>query len=210
LISGEAGIGKTALGNAIGRRGQERGAAFAVGRCYEGAGTPVFEAWQDLLDELSNIGLRIDGLPAPFGDGAAARTPYELMQSVARALIATSRQQPLVLCLEDLHWADRDTLELVWFLSRHIRSAAILVLATFRGEDVQRDHALAAMLPRLQHDCPTESLRIAEFTVNETAQLIEATCGPAVPELAAYRLPRGRESVLHHRDPAPSAGTTPH
>jgi predicted ATPase len=39
---------------------------------------------------------------------------------------------------------------------------------------------------RLQHDCPTESLRIAEFTVSETAQLIESTCGAAAPELAAY------------------------
>jgi len=92
----------------------------------------------------------------------------------------------MVLCLEDLHWADRDTLELLWFLSRQLRTAAILVLATFRGEDVQRYHPLAAMLPRLQHDCPTDSLRIAEFEVSETAQLIESTCGPALPELAAY------------------------
>jgi AAA ATPase domain len=91
LIRGESGIGKTALASAIGRSALERGAAFAVGRCYEGAGTPAFEPWHDLLDELGTIGLRIDGLPPPFGDGAGARTAYELMQSVARALIAASR-----------------------------------------------------------------------------------------------------------------------
>jgi DNA-binding CsgD family transcriptional regulator/tetratricopeptide (TPR) repeat protein len=186
LIRGEAGIGKTALSAELGRRAVARGAAFAVGRCYEGAGTPAFESWQALLDELGNASLRICGLPPPFGDSAPARSAYELMQSVARGLMSASRQQPLVLCLEDLHWADRDTLELLWFLSRQLRSAAILMLATFRGEDVQRDHPLAAMLPRLQHDCPTELLRVAEFTVSETAQLIEATCGPAAPELAAY------------------------
>ncbi len=186
LIRGEAGIGKSALTTELGRRAQGRGAAFAVGRCYEGGSTPAFEPWQDLFEELSNVGLRIGGLPPPFGDGAGARTAYELMQSVVRALIAASREQPLILCLEDLHWADRDTLELMWFLSRHLRSAAILVLATFRDEDVQRDHPLAAMLPRLQHDAPTESLRIAELTVGETAQLIESMFGPAVPDLAAY------------------------
>ena len=79
---------------------------------------PAFEAWQELLDELANSTVRIDGLPTPFGDAAASRTAYELMQSVARPLIAASRQQPLILGVEDVHWADRDTLELLWFVGR--------------------------------------------------------------------------------------------
>ena len=52
--------------------------------------------------------------------------------------MAASRQSPLVLCMEDLHWADRDTLELLWSLSRHLRNAAIMTIATFRMEDVHR------------------------------------------------------------------------
>jgi AAA ATPase domain len=52
LVRGEAGIGKTALANGIGSRALERGAGFAVGRCYEGEGTPAFEARRDLLEEL--------------------------------------------------------------------------------------------------------------------------------------------------------------
>jgi hypothetical protein len=91
LISGEAGIGKTALTAAVGERAQARGAAFAVGSCCESGGMPAFEAWQELFEELRETGAQLDGFAAPFGDAAASRTAYELMLSVARALIAASR-----------------------------------------------------------------------------------------------------------------------
>src|SRR5690349_20875631 len=131
LINGEAGIGKSALVSAIAERAQQRGARFALGCCYE-TGVPAFASWQQLLRELRLTGLNLDQLPAPFGIGTTSRTAYELMQTVTRALVEASRQEPLVLCIDDVHWADRDTLELLWFVSRELRSAAILMLATFR------------------------------------------------------------------------------
>jgi DNA-binding CsgD family transcriptional regulator/tetratricopeptide (TPR) repeat protein len=92
----------------------------------------------------------------------------------------------MVLCLEDVHWADPDTLELLWFLARGLSGTPILMIASIRTEDIHRDHPLFAMLPRLQHDCPTEVLRLDEVSVEDTAELIESRSGPCTRELAVH------------------------
>src|SRR3954466_4804275 len=68
LLSGESGIGKSALAAAIGQRAQEHGATVAVGRCYETGGMPAFAPWQDLLTELHASGFGMQPLPPPFGE----------------------------------------------------------------------------------------------------------------------------------------------
>ena len=185
LVGGETGIGKTALAMAIGQRAQVRGSRFAVGRCYETNAMPAFASWLELLADLRTARSDLPRLPAPFGDATPSRTAFELLQSVTRVLLGHAREQPLVLCLEDVHWADGDTLELLWFFSRELRNVSALMLATFRTEDVHRDHPLAAMLTRLQHDCPTEMLRLAELRPDDTTHFVESHLGACSPELAA-------------------------
>src|ERR1043165_4825412 len=68
LIGGEAGIGKTALAEWLGREAAARGAAVLVGRCYDLSETPPYGPWTEALAGLPGA----EGLPAPFGDGAAA------------------------------------------------------------------------------------------------------------------------------------------
>ena len=80
LMSGEAGIGKSALATAIGQRALERGAAFAVGRCYEAAGHARVRAWHDLLTELARQRLRHAPPATAIWRGPTARTAYELLQ----------------------------------------------------------------------------------------------------------------------------------
>ena len=67
-----------------------------------------------------------------------------------------------------------------------MRSPAILIVATFRAEHIQREHLLSGLPPRLQHDCPRHSLRIGNFSVCETQQLIESSGGPSNPYFAMY------------------------
>lgn len=185
LLSGESGVGKTALATEIAQRAQARGACAAFGRCYQTNGMPPFSPWQDLLVELDSAAIPIVQLPPPFGAAPTSRTAYELLHAVARGLLQASHERPLVLCLEDVHWADRDTLELLWFVSRELRAAPVVVIATFRVEEVLRDHQLSPMLSRLQHDCPTEQFHIARLSPSETGQLVESRAGAASPELVA-------------------------
>jgi predicted ATPase len=110
LLSGESGIGKTALATVIRQRAQARGATVAVGRCYETAGMPAFAPWQDLLADLQAAGVALEELPPPFGHAPISLTAYELLQAVTRGLLGVAREHALVLCMEDVHWADRDTL----------------------------------------------------------------------------------------------------
>jgi predicted ATPase len=137
LISGEAGIGKTSLAVEVGRRARAAGWAAAVGRCYESSGAPAFAPWLDLLAELRvQVAFELEALPPPFGDGPPAQTAFGLMQAIARLLTAAAHARPLVLLLDDLHWADPDTLELLWFVTRDLTAAPLAALATYRPEDV--------------------------------------------------------------------------
>jgi predicted ATPase len=129
LVSGEAGIGKTALVTAIGERATAGEAAFGLGRCFETDAMPAFAPWQELLLELHRTGLAgLDQLPAPFGNAAASRTAYELQQHVTRRLIDAASQRPIVRCLDDVHQADPDTLELLWYLVRELHTARVLAM----------------------------------------------------------------------------------
>ena len=157
------------------------GLAAAVGRCYEGGGAPPFAPWLDLLSELRAQGvLEPGGLPPPFGDGPPVQTAFGLMQTVARRLAEAARTRPLVLLLDDLHWADPDTLELLWFVTRDLATAPLVVLAAYRPEDVSRgppDRGPAALL----RDRPVEFLRLTELSPADTARLIEVRYGHAAP-----------------------------
>jgi hypothetical protein len=104
LISGEAGIGKSSLALAAGRRAQSQGAAFGLGRSDERSGAPPFAPWRDLLDDLrATTTLDPTTLPPPFGDGPHAPSAYELMRATTGWLRAAAATRPLVLLLDDLH-----------------------------------------------------------------------------------------------------------
>jgi DNA-binding CsgD family transcriptional regulator/tetratricopeptide (TPR) repeat protein len=187
LISGEAGIGKTSLADAAGRQAEAHGAIIATGRCYEGNGAPAFAPWYAVLADLcAAASLDVSTLPPPFGPGPAAATAYSLMQTVADRVVTTARLRPLLLLLDDLHWADPDTLEMLWFVSRDLRTSPLVVLATYRTEDVRRGHPLYAALPRLQRDRRVERLHLTPLGRADVARMVDMAYGPCSPELAAY------------------------
>jgi predicted ATPase len=134
LVSGEAGIGKTALLTALGGRGEARGAHFALGRCVAADAMPAFAPWQELFSSLRRTAAGFEAAPPPFGEHAGSRTAYELRHLVTRTLVEAAAQRPLLLCLDDVHWADPDSLELLWFVARELGAARILLAATFRSE----------------------------------------------------------------------------
>jgi len=161
LLSGEPGIGKTRLADRVANFAVERGFQVAWGRCREGEGAPPFWPCVQLLRTLVEASTSAD-LASRIGSGAAylaqlvpelaeklpsiAPAPvsleseharFYLFDAITSFLKKTSRVKPLLLVVDDLHWADRSSLHLVEFLVQELREARILLLGTYRETEVR-------------------------------------------------------------------------
>ena len=147
LIGGEAGIGKTALAEALCQEATGRGALVLVGRCYDLAETPPHGPWVEVFERGPSGG----DLSAPpdLAGGRGAASQVALFAAVRAYLGALAARQPLVLLLDDLHWADPASLDLLRTLARNLADLPLLVLATYRDDEVGGDHPLAILLPAL-------------------------------------------------------------
>jgi predicted ATPase len=144
LIGGEAGIGKSALAEALCREAEALDALVLVGRCYDLTETPPYGPWVELFRRYRrNEGML--ALPAPFsrrGSLGEVVSQEALFQQVLDFFIALAGQRPLVLLLEDIHWADPASLDLLRFAARNLTDCRLLLLATYRSDEVPRDHPL--------------------------------------------------------------------
>ena len=161
LIGGEAGIGKTALADALCREAVDTGAHVFSGHCYDRIETPPYGPWIE-------IARRVQVLPAtgvrsvPSLDSATSQA--DLFAQAREFLVALSAERPLMLVLEDLHWADSASLDLLRFVARGVDEMPILLLATYRAEELDRRHPLAALVPLLVRETPTERLGLRRST----------------------------------------------
>jgi class 3 adenylate cyclase/tetratricopeptide (TPR) repeat protein len=203
LISGEPGIGKTSLSSGFARDAFEDGAVVLYGRCDEDLGIP-YQPWAEAIthlvahapDELltAHVGARGGELarlapelvgrvhvpPSSSSDGESAR--YLLFGAVVDLLTRVSDIAPVVLLLDDLHWSDRQTVQLL----RHVVSAEaplrLLVIATFRESDVGTDHPLAEALAALHRESGVERLSLRGLGDDELLALLETTAGHEMTE----------------------------
>jgi DNA-binding CsgD family transcriptional regulator len=156
LIAGEAGIGKTALVRALLAGG--RAPRVLWGAC-DALHTP--RPLGPLLDIAEAAG---GELAAAVADGGA---PGTLLAALARDL---RRPPPAVVVLEDLHWADEATLDVLRLLARRIESVPALVVATFRDDGLERGHPLRLALGELPREA-TDRIRLPPLTVDAVAAL---------------------------------------
>jgi DNA-binding NarL/FixJ family response regulator len=162
LIGGEAGVGKTALANALCREATERGARVLVGRCYDLTDTPPYGPWLEVFEHYSAS----DGLPplppafAEPGTIGDVPNQFALFRQVFAFLSSLARQQPVLLLLEDLHWADVASLDLTRFLARQLDSLPLLLIATYRADALTRHHPLFPLLPILEREATARRLNL--------------------------------------------------
>ncbi|MDI3318120.1 MAG: AAA family ATPase [Bacillota bacterium] len=147
LLEGEAGAGKTTL---VRRVTAEPGRAVTVfGRCPGPGETPPFGPWREAVAALAREeGRDPAGLPPPFGEAPGEWSLYETAQALAGWLDREGR--PVVVVLEDLHWADAATLDLTRHLAAELPGLPVLVVATLRSDEVRRGHPLWAWLPEAE------------------------------------------------------------
>ena len=152
LIGGEAGLGKTALAEALLAEAAGRGALVLVGRCYDLSETPPYGPWREVFARAPEGGalptLPVALLPAERrGDTLASGEAI-----VARAqayLAALAARQPVALLLDDLQWADPASLDLLRAVGRGLGDLPLLLLATYRADDLPRQGPLYRLLPTL-------------------------------------------------------------
>jgi len=177
FVTGEAGIGKTAVVEAFVQRHAGHGDPWAAqGRCIEQYGTG--EAFLPLLEALENLTPQVGAGPlrellARYAPGWLAQLPWlagpelasparrsgvttqlGMLREIAQALEVLSEQRPLILWLEDLHWSDPSTLTVLSFVAGRPQPARLLLIGSFRPVDARNnDSPLHGLAPHLtQHD----------------------------------------------------------
>ncbi|HEY2304582.1 MAG TPA: AAA family ATPase [Streptosporangiaceae bacterium] len=146
LIGGEAGIGKTAVAMAAADRAAARGALVLWGRCSETEWAPAFWPWAQVVRAAAEAGARppeaVEALgwaapaePAGVPGAAASRAQFRLFDATAGFLAALADSRPVVVVVEDLHWADPDSLALGEFAARQLHGRRVLLIGTYRDEE---------------------------------------------------------------------------
>jgi predicted ATPase len=200
LVVGEAGIGKTRLTSEWLAWVRAQGADIMRGHVVEMGGRlpyqPLVEALrerlevenapEDLLEDvwlaelsrlLPELRVRYPDLPDPNEDELTARG--QLFEAVARLFDALARRAPLVLLLEDLHWLDGASLDLLRYLGHSWKehSSRVLLLGTLRSEGLELNPQLSTQLTNLGRDLPLGQVPLQPLSQQETLQLLEAITG---------------------------------
>src|SRR5690348_10971067 len=205
LIGGEAGVGKTRLVSELSEQASQAGFLAVAGQCLElgAAGLPL----APLVDVLRTLARSLppDVLAEVLGAArpelarllpelapeaaipppAAEIRPAQLLELVLGVLERLSARQPVLLVIEDLHWADQFTLELTAFLVRVLRAARIMLVATYRSDELHRRHPLRPLLTSWDRDRSVSHLELRRFGRDEvTAQLTAILGADPAPGVA--------------------------
>ncbi len=234
LIAGEAGVGKSRLIGEATRAASERGMRVMRGACAKiGEGGvpygPIVEALRALIRDIDPAELSLAvGFAGPdlarlVPAFAPADHPVDvtvqnewlqarLLEALLGLLQRLAATTPVLLVVEDLHWADPATRETVAFLIRNLRSERVLLALTFRSDELHRRHPLLPWLAELERSGQIERIDLERFGAVETRELLAAILGAEAPPELADRIHRRsdgnpffvEELLVAGRDPSRS------
>ncbi len=174
LVSGEAGIGKTTLVEWLAAGAVDVGCLVLQGGCYDLTTTPPYGPWLEALREIHAVD-QLPSLPAFVTEAdATLRSQQELFAQLTEFFTQVARVRPLVVVLDDLHWADQASLEFLRVWARSIRRQKILVLGSYRGEEVVRNERLNQMVPLLVREAQAERIGLVPLDRQAINALITA------------------------------------
>ncbi|PKB63685.1 MAG: hypothetical protein BZY80_06015 [SAR202 cluster bacterium Io17-Chloro-G2] len=216
MLAGEPGIGKTRLARELTDLADAQGAMVLWGWCHERRGAPPLWPWlqsirtyvetadasllrqdmgpgaADIFEILPELTFKLEGLekPPPL-DQEQGR--FRLYFSITTFFKNVSRRHPLMLILDDLHWADESSLLLLEFLAREISGDSLMVVGTYRDNEVTGSHPLAQTLGSLVREDNFQRVRLAGLSRREVGEFVEARVGVAVSDAAVETLHRRTE-----------------
>jgi DNA-binding SARP family transcriptional activator len=200
LVSGEPGIGKSRLADALMERARSRGAGVLVGRSWEAGGAPAYWPWiqairvhlrdaeQDalraqlgsdaavlaqLLPELGELFPGLAELPPLEGEGAR----FRLFEAVQSFLSRAAAERPIVLVLDDLHAADEPSLLLLQFVARGLGDSRLLILAAYRDVDPTLRDPLTSTLAELVREPHVSQMTLSGLSSANVAEYLEVSTG---------------------------------
>lgn len=210
LVTGETGVGKTRLVQEVVRA---EGPALLYGASVPMAGDPLpFAPLTQGLRRLGDTGVvrqQLDRSPAlarlvpglrptrDLPDQPEAHSQLELFQAVLELLGRLGGAEPALLVVEDIHWADRSTLDLLRFLATNVTAERAALVATYRDDAVVPGSPLASWLAEVTRLDVTTRLRLDRLDEADTAELVTAlTGGAAEPEVLASTTARSAGNPL--------------
>jgi tetratricopeptide (TPR) repeat protein len=201
LVGGEPGIGKSRLAEELVGRAGAAGAEIHWGRCWEEGGTPPYWPWLQVLracvrergadqlaDELGggaaevaelvpDVGRQLPELPPTSDSTDPPRARFRLFDAVSGFLTRASRTRPLVIVLDDLNWADNESLRLLEFVTRQLAETHVLLVGTYRDIELSRGHPLAQTLGELSRERIFERILLRGLGHDDVSRFIEVACG---------------------------------
>lgn len=200
MLVGEPGIGKTRTAQELTSYAVTRGAHVLWGRCHDQPGMPPFWPWLQAIrpyvrhqqpDRLrSEMGPGVADIaeivpellerfpeiqPPPTVEPDQAR--FRLFDSLATFLKAASQSQPLVIVLDNLHWADKPSLLLLEFLGQEIEESNLLIVGTYRDIDLSRQHPLSEALGELARQTSFHRFVLGGLSLEDVGSFLQSDAG---------------------------------
>ncbi len=196
FVAGESGIGKSRLVDHFAERAKAGGTRVLWGDCIDlgdselpyaplvsalrslvRSGHPVFEQLgpqrAELARLLPELGTPGDLIVEPYAGSAQGRL-FELLLMLFEKL---SEESPVLLVIDDLHWADRSTRDFLAFLARNVCSQRLLVVSTFRVDELHRRHPLRPFLAEIERTERASRVPVERFTLEEISEQVAAILG---------------------------------
>ena len=199
-IAGEPGIGKTRLAMEVSDFARQLGVKTYLGSCWEAEGAPQFWPWIQILrqhplfDDIANelehsptkqhdLSLVLPELQSPNTSRGAAvesdldngQTRFRVFDTIAQTLDTVSREQPILLVLDDLHCADQLSLRFLRFLGTTVEHTKIAILATYRDNEVKRNHSLSLTLSEIARLPTARTVPLYGLSEDEVRSLVAFT-----------------------------------
>ncbi len=223
LVAGDAGVGKTRTLDEVAARAAAAGATVLTGHCVDlgDVGLPYLP-FTEILGQMAAderfaavlaahpVAERLLG-GGPEDDGGAPRSRLLLFEGVAALLTELADIAPLLLVLEDLHWADQSSRDLLRFLlSRGVlQRHRIAVFASYRADDLHRRHPLRPLLAELVRLPAVERLELRPLPDADVARLVRALRPRPLPDTTVHRIVERAEGNAFYAEELVAATDTP-
>ena len=226
LVSGDAGVGKTRLVSELAARAAERGFLVLSGRCAElgdsipylpladalreGAAGPAAAPLAEALAARPVLSRLLPDRPPDPADGEiSGLAQQQLFGAVLGLLAELAATRPVLLILEDLHWADRSTRDLITFLSRVLHREQVAVVVTFRTDDLHRRHPLRPVVAELLRLPSVAAIELGPLGYEDMTDHLTALASARLDPAALHRIVARADGNPYYAEELLSANALP-
>jgi DNA-binding CsgD family transcriptional regulator len=205
-LAGEPGIGKTRTAQVFSEYAATRGLRVFWGRCHEEPGAPPYWPWQQLLraylghqdaatldallaempgtiaEIVPELAQRLPGAESISRTADPVQSRFRLFDAIAGFWTRAAAREPLVLVIDNVHWADPSSLRVLEFLAPEIASCRLLALVTYRDIELTRSHPLSGTLGELAKQPSFQRLRLGGLSLADTRDFMTAATGRTPPD----------------------------